>query len=782
MTSPYIVAATAINVAAFAFLSDTSRPLTIMVILLNGCIGAAVIAAFLFRHSQRLLSKMAGLQQEVQTDPLTGAANRRWLQTVGQRLWVDSLERQRPFSVSVVDVDSFKPFNTRFGHLAGDQVLQVFAGLAKAQLRVTDHLVRLGGDEFLLVLPGADLEGAVKVTERLLAAAASREITVNGDQRERITISAGVASSAQQAWESLEHLIKGADKALYQTKALGGNCVCVWDPAPSPARSETLPPVDDAPARQDFHEALSRLLVATDEEAIVRELLSSAVQLSGATQGAVFQYDPTVQGLRFTVSFGVAPSLDERLRRRPPWRLGSGRGITGWVAATGEPLYVPDLLADKRWTGRSLDRRSGFWVPLVVGGELLGAFNVLSDQVDGLTEAARVFIVTMARYAAVVMERHRRRTLMEQTLEREKTLAVLAKQIQELSDPDAIVGVGMAQALAAAGMEAAVFFTTDPSGTSRLTRLIGEVPEAFRVRIQWDLFPPGVGAVGHVVQARSSLVLEDYAASPYAHPEYVAAGLRSTVLIPLLGNGAVIGVIGLHCFTRRAEAPPALVSWLEALAGRVGNAYRHNAQEQVVAQIRQTRESALEVIGRALELRDYETDGHTRRVTDLAMRLAQRLGFDGDRSVAVRWGALLHDIGKLAVPDTILLKQGPLDPDERLWMQRHTRLGADMLSHMVYLPQETLDIVRSHHERWDGGGYPDGLGGEKIPLVARLFSVVDVYDALVSPRPYKHAWSAADAERYIREQAGTQFDPEMVAHFLAVLSEVQAQPVREEAS
>ena len=172
-----------------------------------------------------------------------------------------------------------------------------------------------------------------------------------------------------------------------------------------------------------------------------------------------------------------------------------------------------------------------------------------------------------------------------------------------------------------------------------------------------------------------------------------------------------------------------------------------------------------------MEHRDDDTGGHTQRVVTLSLRLAARLGWDDERLKAVRWGAYLHDLGKIAVPDSILHKRGPLDPNERASMQRHAILGYDMLQDLHFLPAETLDLVRYHHERWDGGGYPSGLRGQDIPDTARLFSIIDVYDALVNARPYKPAWSRERALQELRRQSGSQFDPQFVDAFLRMMSE-----------
>jgi HD-GYP domain-containing protein (c-di-GMP phosphodiesterase class II) len=168
---------------------------------------------------------------------------------------------------------------------------------------------------------------------------------------------------------------------------------------------------------------------------------------------------------------------------------------------------------------------------------------------------------------------------------------------------------------------------------------------------------------------------------------------------------------------------------------------------------------------KALDMRDNETEGHTRRVTELTTRLAYDYPVDRDQVIHIRRGALLHDIGKMAIPDAILRKPGPLTPDEWEIMKRHPVYAYEWLSPIPYL-RPALDIPYCHHEKWDGSGYPRGLKGDSIPLAARLFSVVDCWDALRSDRPYRPGWSEEKVATYIRERDGSDFDPHVVQAFL----------------
>ena len=179
-------------------------------------------------------------------------------------------------------------------------------------------------------------------------------------------------------------------------------------------------------------------------------------------------------------------------------------------------------------------------------------------------------------------------------------------------------------------------------------------------------------------------------------------------------------------------------------------------------------DATLQGWSKALELRDYETKGHSVRVTDMAVRLAAAMGFSGADLVHVRRGALLHDIGKLSIPDSILLKSGPLTDEEWRIMRQHPVYAHELLSPIEYL-REALEIPYCHHEKWDGTGYPQGLKEEQIPLAARIFAVVDTWDALTSDRPYRAGWPVAKVCAHIRSRAGTQFDPKVVDVFMQMM-------------
>lgn len=180
----------------------------------------------------------------------------------------------------------------------------------------------------------------------------------------------------------------------------------------------------------------------------------------------------------------------------------------------------------------------------------------------------------------------------------------------------------------------------------------------------------------------------------------------------------------------------------------------------------------------AADARDHETAGHSFRVALFAVSLAKAMGIRGEELKAIEWGALLHDVGKMVVPDEILRKAGPLTDEEWYIMKQHPTWGAEMLSEVSFLQPASFDIIFSHHERWDGRGYPRGLAGEAIPLAARIFAVVDTYDAITSDRPYRRSRSHLVALAELQRVAGQQLDPDVVEAFLE-LPEVELRRLRD---
>ena len=242
---------------------------------------------------------------------------------------------------------------------------------------------------------------------------------------------------------------------------------------------------------------------------------------------------------------------------------------------------------------------------------------------------------------------------------------------------------------------------------------------------------------------------------------------------PLIVKGKVIGV--LEVFNRSViSRDDDWFVFFSALVGQaaiaIDNLALFNELQQSNQELRLAYSATIEGWSRALDLRDQDTEGHTQRVMEKTIELARIMGLTEEQLLQIRYGALLHDIGKMGVPDSILHKPGPLTDEEWDIMHKHPTFAFEMLSPIHHLKAESLQIPYCHHEKWDGSGYPRRLKGEQIPLAARLFTVVDVWDALTSDRPYRPAWSEEKALQYIKEQAGRHFDPKVVNVFLAIIA------------
>ncbi|MGZ3391805.1 MAG: HD domain-containing phosphohydrolase, partial [Isosphaeraceae bacterium] len=280
---------------------------------------------------------------------------------------------------------------------------------------------------------------------------------------------------------------------------------------------------------------------------------------------------------------------------------------------------------------------------------------------------------------------------------------------------------------------------------------------------------------GEAARERRILIESDLQRSerPFARKAMITRErFKAYCVVPLVAKGEIKGV--LEVFHRSVLAPDSeWLDFLETLARQaaiaIDNSQLFEGLQRSNFELALAYDGTIEGWSRALDLRDKETEGHTQRVTALTVALARRLKFADKDIVHIRRGGLLHDIGKMGVPDAILLKPGPLTDEEWVAMKKHPIFAFELLSPIRYLKSAAIDIPYCHHEKWDGTGYPRGLKGEQIPLSARIFSVVDVWDALTSDRPYRPAWPREKVLEHVRSLSGSHFDPMVVQEFLAMI-------------
>jgi response regulator RpfG family c-di-GMP phosphodiesterase len=359
-----------------------------------------------------------------------------------------------------------------------------------------------------------------------------------------------------------------------------------------------------------------------------------------------------------------------------------------------------------------------------------------------------------------------------QQLARLTSLRIIDQAITSSFDMRFTLDIVLAQVITQLQVDAAGILLLDPTGQSleyRVTRGLR------KQSIQRDRLSLTGSLAGRVVRKRRSIHLENLKEQNDAaqlSPLLSGEDFASYYGVPLITKGKVKGVLELF-----QRVPLILyaewINFLEALAGQAAIAIENatlfeNLQKSNI-ELEQAYDATIEGWSHALDLRDHETEGHTLRVTETALELARLIGLEDEILVHMRRGGLLHDIGKLGVPDLILLKPGPLTDEEWRIMRMHPQYAYNWLAPIDYL-RKAIEIPYCHHEKWDGSGYPRGLAGQAIPPTSRIFAVVDVWDALTSNRPYRPAWSSEKALEYISEKSGSHFDPEVVKVFLEYIT------------
>jgi PAS domain S-box-containing protein/putative nucleotidyltransferase with HDIG domain len=447
-----------------------------------------------------------------------------------------------------------------------------------------------------------------------------------------------------------------------------------------------------------------------------------------------------------------------------------GTGLAPRAIRTGTTLNVGNVRAMPNYLPNWEAAQSELTVPLKIGSEVIGAIDIQSAQPDAFNANDERLMATFAERAALALAHSR---LNEQTKARVQQLAALRTIDMAISssfDINLTLGILLTQLSVQLGVHAADILVYNASAQT----LRFSCGKGFRTQaLQHTRLRLGEGFAGRVALEGRVLKIANLRADPTGFkksPLIFGEEFVAYEGVPLVAKGQIKGVLEILQrepldFTAEEQA------FLEILAGQaaiaIDNAELFDHLQSSVVDLNIAYDSTLEGWSRALDLRDKETEGHTLRVTELAEHLGRAMGIGDADLVQMRRGALLHDIGKMAVPDHILFKPGKLTDEEWAIMRQHPQHAYDMLSPIAYL-RPALDIPYAHHEKWDGSGYPRGLKGEQIPLAARIFAVVDVWDGIISARSYHPAQPEAVALEYIRSSAGTHFDPRVVAAFLGM--------------
>jgi PAS domain S-box-containing protein len=498
-------------------------------------------------------------------------------------------------------------------------------------------------------------------------------------------------------------------------------------------------------------------------------LFKTAMQALQADHAEFSRHDAARGIVQFELGIGYRPEVLEKLRALVA-HDGEAQGLIGMVAQDRQPLNLPDVHADPHYIEIDPEIRSALWVPVAREKELLGVLGVLSTRPNAFSNQHERLLSLFANQAAVALENARLFAETGRRLKRVQALRTIDMAISSSLDLQVTFDIFLEQVTQQLGVHAVDILKFDP----HMQTLEFAAGRGFRTTaIQKSYFRLGEGLAGRAALERRILHIPDLAAEQdgvVRTLQFENEGFTAYFGVPLITKGQVKGVLEIfhrEPFTTGHD----WIDFLEILAGQaaiaIDNVTLFNDLQRSNVELTLAYDATIEGWSHALDLRDKETEGHTQRVADLTLRLAQAMGVSDHELIHIRRGTLLHDIGKMGIPDEILRKPASLDEQEWVVMRQHPLYAYDMLSPISYL-RPALDIPYCHHEKWDGSGYPRGLAGEQIPLAARLFAVVDVYDALTSERPYREAWSRKKAMEYIQQQAGQHFDPEIVSTFLGM--------------
>lgn len=523
----------------------------------------------------------------------------------------------------------------------------------------------------------------------------------------------------------------------------------------------------EAKAHLDKLEAISKLTTRMQSPASLDEmlpvLLDIFLETVGAAVGSIWLYRPEREEL--DPVYFLEGGQDNQILVEGS--LKPGKGIPGLVFLTQEPHISQNYDEDPWFTehkkGRIRTQMGGVTLPLRTTNSVIGVINISTDTKRIFTEEDVKLLITLCEIAGNAIQTISLKEQTEQRLMRLSALSSIDRAISSSFDMMVSFEILVSNVISQLKMDAADVLLYNPYSQlleySTGQGFMSSVIESACLRL-------GESLAGKAAVTREMVVVKNLIESniTFANQQLAMEGFVSYYGVPLVAKGELRGV--LEVFSRKQHIPDDdWINFLKSLAEQaaiaIDNTEMFENLRRSNMELGMAYNATIEGWSRALDLRDKETEGHTLRVTEVTEKLAREFNLPESQIKYIRWGALLHDIGKMGVPDGILLKPGPLTDEEWVVMRMHPKYAFEMLAPIGYLAQ-AIDIPYCHHEKWDGTGYPRGLKGEQIPLSARIFAVVDIWDALSSDRPYRKAWSHEKVIDYINSLSGTHLDPKVV--------------------
>jgi PAS domain S-box-containing protein len=515
----------------------------------------------------------------------------------------------------------------------------------------------------------------------------------------------------------------------------------------------------------------ARLNAQLDLGAVLNTVCEETAHALNAAAVGVSLYNPTQDMLTLVATWGLPPEYREHARPVPRTLYDENARRQGPILIAPDVQLLPELPSANAYT--LYDIRTVVGASMLRNNQLVGVVSVYTLHTPRQFSSDELALLQgIADQAAQAITNARLYTDVEEGLNHLHSLREIDQAIIGGVDLRLVLKVVLDQVMGQLQLDAADILMHN-SVTHTLDFVEGR---GFRSSaLRHTHLRLGDGYAGQAALERRIIEIPNLVEMPSGFnraPLLAGEDFIAYFAVPLVSKGEVIGVMELFRRTPLIVTPE-WRSFLENLSSQVAialeNSRLFNNLQRLNLDLALAYEATIEGWSRALDLRDKETEGHTLRVTEMTLRLARAAGMSDEKMAHLKRGALLHDIGKMGVPDGILLKPDKLTEEEWSIMRQHPTYAFELLLPIEYL-RDALDIPYCHHEKWDGTGYPRGLKGEQIPLAARLFAIVDVWDALTNDRPYRQAWSTEKSLEHIRANSGTHFDPRVVELFSRMLS------------
>ena len=702
----------------------------------------------------------ARLEHQAQTDSLTGLFNHRAFHERLLNALQEASRTHRPVAVLMLDIDDFKRVNDVHGHGVGDEVLRQLAETLRSSVRPQDVVCRLGGEEFGVIMSSCDGVDAVRVAERIVARAGQAEIPAVG----AVTVSVGLARGPEHAMNPRE-LTACAEAAMMTAKAQGKNRIVLYETEGSqrpdePAKARDIRSIAHLKMLQSLSGKLNRL---NDVRQIGDEIageLRSLIDYHNCRVSVVDGDDVVPVAFRGDLTAETLALPLELLRAKV------GVGITGRCAQTGESLLVGDAANCEfatRIPGTPQIEESLLAVAMRYGTRVVGVIVISKLGLDQFDEDDVRLLEVLAGHAAVAVENASLYESARREAESATSLLEFGRELATAANLDDILErvVELSADLLASSRTS--IWLEDDHGLLAPRKLHGYTA-AERENVEARRFDAALARMGFG-ESHDPFVLGPTEWERIENDPLDAKASYALAPVEIDGRvGCIVAALPAGNFGERE---------LRLLGGLAHQAKLAIANASNYEGLEQTFVSTVEALANALEANDEYTSRHARWITDLSLRVGRELGLDDLALKHLELAALLHDIGKIGIPSDVLSKPGRLTIEERRLIETHPALGEGIIAPIERL-QAVRPIVRHCHERWDGRGYPDAIAGEEIPLESRIILVCDAYHAMTTDRPYRKRLSHPEAVRRLKDGAGTQFDPSVVAVCLGVLEDLRA--------